>query len=153
LPAWTKGSPQEPPTTDLLVARAELVRRFLHCYGPSTPQRFAEWTARNLRDARAAFGLVAAELVEVQVAEGSAWLLSSERRRLWRPVGAPGAVLVDGEIVGVWQARKAGSALHVRVEAFRRLPSRVNAEGDGEAERLAASRGLDSAKVEFQPSA
>jgi len=24
-------------------ARAELVRRYLHCYGPSTPQHFAEW--------------------------------------------------------------------------------------------------------------
>ncbi|MGH2663434.1 MAG: DNA glycosylase AlkZ-like family protein [Actinomycetota bacterium] len=25
-------------------ARAEVARRFLHCYGPATPQRFAEWT-------------------------------------------------------------------------------------------------------------
>lgn len=31
-----------PPRVDPPAARAELVRRFLHCYGPSTPQRFAE---------------------------------------------------------------------------------------------------------------
>jgi hypothetical protein len=54
------------------VARAELVRRFLHCYGPTTPQRFAEWTGRSPRDARVAFELVADELVEVRFPEGPA---------------------------------------------------------------------------------
>ena len=28
---------------------------------------------------------------------------------LWRTLGRPGGVLVDGEIVGTWRARKAGS--------------------------------------------
>jgi hypothetical protein len=178
---------KEPPRPDPPVARAELVRRFLHCYGPSTPQRFAEWTARSLRDAKAAFELVAGELTEVHVAEGRAWLLSSDlkaiesppspsgvrllpvqdpflqqrdrtvlleeegaRRRLWRPVRGPGAVLVDGEIAGAWQARKARSRLQVSVEPFRRLPVRVRAQVEKEAERLAPFRGLDSAQVEFQ---
>jgi hypothetical protein len=146
---------KEPPTSDAAAPRAELVRRFLHCYGPSTPRRFAEWTGRSLRDAKAAFELVDRELVEVRVAEGRAWLLSSDqkamespprpsgvrlipsqdpylqqrdrtvlleddvaRKRLWRPVRGPGAVLVDGEIVGAWHARKAGSLLQVGVEPF-----------------------------------
>jgi hypothetical protein len=178
---------KEAPRPDPPAARAELVRRFLHCYGPSTPQRFAEWTARSPRDAKAAFELVAGELVDVRVAEGRGWLLSSDlkaiespprpsgvrflpvqdpflqqrdrtvlledegsRRRLWRPVRGPGAVLVDGEIVGAWQARKAGFRLQVSVEPFRRLPVRVRAEVEREAERLAPFRGLHSAEVEFQ---
>jgi hypothetical protein len=66
-------------------ARAELVRRFLHCYGPSTPQRFAEWTGRSPRDARAAFDLVAEELVEVRLPEGPAWHLVSDRKALTSP--------------------------------------------------------------------
>jgi hypothetical protein len=178
---------REPPSPDPPAARAELVRRFLHCYGPSTPQRFAEWTARSLRDAKAAFELIAGDLVEVHVAEGQAWLLSSDqkaiespprpsgvrllpvqdpflqqrdrtlllederaRRRLWRPVRGPGAVLATGEIVGAWQARKAGSRLQVSVETFRRLPVRVRAMVEEEAERLAPFRGVHSAQVEFQ---
>jgi hypothetical protein len=178
---------KEPPSPDPRVARAELVRRFLHCYGPSTPQRFAEWTARSPRDAKAAFELVAGELVEVHVARGRAWLLSADekaiespprssgarllpvqdpflqqrdrtvlvedewaRRRLWRPVRGPGAVLVDGEIAGAWQARKAGSRLQVSVEPFRRLAVHVRAQIEEEAERLAPFRGLDSTEVEFQ---
>jgi hypothetical protein len=177
----------EPPASDPPAARAELVRRFLHCYGPSTPRRFAEWTARSLRDAKAAFELVDGELVEVHGAEGGAWLLSSDqkaiespprpsgvrllpaqdpflqqrdrtvllkdevaRKKLWRPVRGPGAVLVDGEIVGVWQARKAGSRLQMTVEPFRRLSPRVRAEVEGEAERMAPFRGLASTQVEFQ---
>jgi hypothetical protein len=177
----------EPPSPDPPAARAELVRRFLHCYGPSTPQRFAEWTARSLRDAKAAFELIAGDLVDVHVAEGRAWLLSSDqnaiespprpsgvrllpvqdpflqqrdrtlllederaRRRLWRPVRGPGAVLVDGEIVGAWQARKAGSRLQVSVETFRRLPVRVRALVEEEAERLAPFRGVHSPQVEFR---
>jgi hypothetical protein len=72
------------------------------------------------------------------------------RKKLWRPVRGPGAVLVDGEIVGVWQARKAGSRLQMTVEPFRRLSPRVRAEVEGEAERMAPFRGLASTQVEFQ---
>jgi hypothetical protein len=71
-----------PPPFDPGEARAELVRRFLHCNGPSTPQRFAEWTGRSPADAKAAFGLVADELVEVDVDDGRAWLLMSDQKAL-----------------------------------------------------------------------
>jgi Winged helix DNA-binding domain len=75
-------------------ARAELVRRFLRCYGPSTTQRFAEWTARSPRDARAAFDLIADELVEVQLLEGPAWHLVSDRKALASPPAPSGVRLL-----------------------------------------------------------
>jgi hypothetical protein len=75
-------------------ARAELVRRFLHCYGPSTAQRFAEWTARSPRDAKAAFDLTADELVEVQLLEGPAWHLIMDRKALASPPPPSGVRLL-----------------------------------------------------------
>jgi hypothetical protein len=178
---------KEPSRPDVSSARAELVRRFLHCYGPSTPQRFAEWTARSRRDAEDAFGLVADELVEVDLEEGRAWLLASDRKtlesppnpsgirllpvqdpflqqrdratllkdegarkRLWRAVSGPGAVVVDGEIVGLWRARTAGSRLKLTVESFGRLSRPVRDQIADESERLAPLRGCDTAEVGFQ---
>lgn len=51
------------PSKDQDTARAELLRRFLRCYGPSTPQAFAEWTSRNVADARAVFEAIQSEPV------------------------------------------------------------------------------------------
>ena len=39
-------------------------------------------------------------------------------KELWPVLGRPGGVLVDGEIVGTWRARKAGAALTVSVELW-----------------------------------
>jgi hypothetical protein len=86
------SSPVDPPE-----ARAELVRRFLHCYGPSTPHRFVEWTGRSLRDAKAAFDLVADELMEVDVADGWALLLASDRRALESPPTPSGVRLLPAQ--------------------------------------------------------
>lgn len=166
-------------------ARGELVRRFLHCYGPSRPQHFAEWTSRSLRDAKAAFELVAGELEEVKTSSGSAWLLARDRKsldsppqptgvrllpdrdpflqqrdrgtlllqdqtsrkRLWRPVSAPGAVLVDGEVVGTWRARAVRSHLRLSVEPFKRVTRGAIDEIEEEAACLAPFRGCDSSEV------
>jgi hypothetical protein len=86
--------PKAPPRADPPEAQAELVRRFLHCYGPSTPQRFAEWTTRSLTDAKAAFELVADELIEVDLNEGPAWLLASDRKALESPPTPSGVRLL-----------------------------------------------------------
>ena len=61
---------------------------------------------------------------------------------LWRTLGRPGGVLVDGEIVGTWRARKNGSAVDVAItpwDAVRPATRRALAE---QAERLASFRGL-----------
>jgi hypothetical protein len=75
-----------PPATDDAAARAELVRRFLRCYGPSKPQRFAEWTTRSPADARAAFDLIADELAEVELGgKQRGWVLAADQRALESP--------------------------------------------------------------------
>lgn len=49
--------------TDREVARGELLRRYLRCYGPSTPGEFAEWC--GISNADAAHSFTQAETVDV----------------------------------------------------------------------------------------
>jgi len=71
------------------------------------------------------------------------------RKRLWRPVGGPGAVLVRGEVVGTWRARVARSRLVLSVEPFGRFARRISQQIEEEAARLAPFRGCDTADVEI----
>ncbi len=67
-------------------------------------------------------------------------------KALWPVLGRPGAVLVDGEVLGTWRPRKSGSRLSLKVELWG-TPSRPAVEE--QAERLAAYRGLRLASVDF----
>jgi hypothetical protein len=78
-------------------------------------------------------------------------LLVPDRARatdLWRSLGRPGGVLVDGAVAGSWRPRKNGRRLTVTVEPWQELPAVVRAEVAEQAERLAACRGLTLAGVE-----
>ncbi|SDY36968.1 Winged helix DNA-binding domain-containing protein [Modestobacter sp. DSM 44400] len=66
---------------------------------------------------------------------------------LWRALGRPGAVLVDGEVAGTWRPRKAGKRLTVVVEPWRDLSGAREAIG-AQAQRLAAVRGAELAAVD-----
>jgi hypothetical protein len=66
-------------------ARAELARRFLHGYGPTTARHFADWTQRSLADAKEAFSLIEAELEQVQLEGTKGWLLRRDVRALSSP--------------------------------------------------------------------
>jgi hypothetical protein len=89
---WLKTKPRPAEPTQ---ARAELARRFLHCYGPSTPQRFAEWTGRSPKDAKAAFNLVADELEEVELdSKERGLLLTSDLDTLEAPPDPSGVRLL-----------------------------------------------------------
>ncbi len=88
---WLKRAPLEP---DRALARAELARRFLHCYGPATAQQFAEWTQRSLGDAKDAFSLIAKELVEVAVDRKKAWLLGRDQEVFSSPPKPEGTRLL-----------------------------------------------------------
>ena len=66
------------------------------------------------------------------------------RRRLFRPVASPGAVLSDGRLAGLWRARLKGARTEVTVEAL----SPLSAAGlDDEAQRVAALRGAAEAVI------
>lgn len=69
---------------------------------------------------------------------------------LWKPLGNPGAVLVDGEVLGAWRARAAGkNRLEVSVAGFATLPASVRTEIEAEAEIVAAVRGAGDLRVDF----
>lgn len=60
------------------------------------------------------------------------------RKRLFRPVASPGAVLKDGTLAGLWRVKARSKKTEITVEKLRRL-SRKDVEG--EAERIAELRG------------
>jgi hypothetical protein len=66
------------------------------------------------------------------------------RKRLFRPVASPGAVLSDGRLIGLWRVRAKGRKAELTVEPLGRLP-----RGDLEEEtrRVAELRGAAEAAV------
>jgi hypothetical protein len=146
-----------PPAVDPRDARLELARRYLHIFGPTTAEAFAEWAGIGPQRGLAAFGELQRWLTPVRTAVGDSWILTSDeptvravsvppasarllpsgdaffllqgrdrdllvpdasfRRALWTPRVWPGAVLVNGEIVGTWR-RSLGN---VTIQAWRRL--------------------------------
>jgi hypothetical protein len=65
-------------------ARLELVRRFLHCYGPATPAHFADWTGTGPVEARRRWTALAGELTEVTADGTTGWLLAEDEPALRR---------------------------------------------------------------------
>lgn len=181
LDQWVGYSPDR---VDVDAARAEVVRRYLRWYGPSTARHFATWAGISQAQGRRWWASVEDELVPVE-AEGipkaslleadlddvrhaatptgvrllppaDPYLLTADRdtivvdaanqKALWRPIGSPGAVLVDGEVVALWRPQKKGARLVVSVEAFADLP---RGEVEEAVEALAPHRGCTSAEVAF----
>jgi hypothetical protein len=60
------------------------------------------------------------------------------RKRLFRPVASPGAVLKDGRLVGLWRARARGAKTELTVEKLGRV---ARADLEEEARRVAELRG------------
>jgi hypothetical protein len=48
----------------------------------------------------------------------------SLRKKIWKPAGSPGIVIVDGEIMATWQKRKKGKTMSIKVEFFNGLDER-----------------------------
>ena len=76
----------------------------------------------------------------------------SHRKVLWRGLpGAPGAVLIDNEIAGVWKARaKRRDEVDITVVAFRRTVSRRRSALEDEAARVAEVRGVGNVTVRYE---
>ena len=66
------------------------------------------------------------------------------RKRLFRPVASPGAVLRDGRLVGMWKVKAKGKKAELTVEKLGRI---ARAELVEQAERVAALRGADEAEL------
>jgi hypothetical protein len=150
---WTAPAPDIDPRD----ARLELARRYLHIFGPTTPEAFAVWAGFGPARGRAAFDALGRSLTPVRTSVGDAWILARDeptfraapgsvaparllpsgdayflllgddrellvpdadrRRALWTPRVWPGALLVEGELVGTW--RRAQET--VTIQTWRRL--------------------------------
>lgn len=73
-------------------AYRELTRSYLHAYGPATPEDQAMWSGLSLRKTRAAWQHLADELLEVNIAGSSAWMLKSHAA--WLDELSPSASIV-----------------------------------------------------------
>ena len=59
------------------------------------------------------------------------------RKRLFRPVASPGAVLSDGRLAGLWRVKAKGKRTELTVEKLGRLARK---DIEGEAQRIADLR-------------
>jgi hypothetical protein len=140
------------PDIDPHEARLELARRYVHIFGPATPEAFATWAGIGRVSGMAAFEALGTSLTQVRTPIGEAWILSQDealfrsapdsaaparllpsgdtwfllhgaerellvpderqRRALWTSRVWPGALLVEGETVGIW--RRAGHVLTIQ---------------------------------------
>ncbi len=165
-------------------AGRELLRRFLHCYGPATPADFADWTRIGAADARQRFTELAADLQEVSwdgrtgsvlrddidelrgarppsgvrllppndpylLARDRAALIPdpSKRKVVWPSLGAPGTLVVDGEIVATWRSQRKGTVLRVQISYFDRPIAKAATLIEQEAQLLAELRGCRTTEV------
>ncbi len=73
------------------------------------------------------------------------------QKALYRILGSPGAVLVAGEIVGLWRPKASGRRLELTISLFTRLKAPARAAVEAEAERVGAVRGASSTTVRYEP--
>jgi hypothetical protein len=71
---WT----MPPPEVDPGASRLELARRYLHIFGPTTPESFAEWAGIGARNGIAAFDALGRSLTPVRTPVGDAWVLTRD---------------------------------------------------------------------------
>jgi winged helix DNA-binding protein len=73
-----------------------------------------------------------------------------QQKEVWRTLGNPGALLVDGEIVGVWRAKMAGrKRVDLTVTPFGSLSAKTKKAVDAEAAHVARGRGVPDATVAY----
>ena len=161
-----------PPAVDPAEARLELARRYLHVFGPGTPDAFAEWAGLRRARGHETFEALRGSLTPVRTPVGEGRILTSDepmlraparptaaarllpsgdpyfllqgpdrellvpaaahRAALWTPRVWPGAVLVDGEIVGTWRRAEAA----VTIQPWRRLSAEQRDAAEAEAMAL-----------------
>jgi hypothetical protein len=76
---WTVPAPDMSP----LNARLELVRRYLHIFGPATELSFARWAGIRPTDVSNAFKVLAGELTPVHTPIGMLGSSPATRQRFW----------------------------------------------------------------------
>lgn len=150
---WT-GHPFQPMDPDTAVRL--LVKKYLHAYGPSSPEHFALWLGCTKQQARRMWNTLSHELTPVSVLGKKAFLLSEDleallnpapisqplrllgphdpyldsrdrlilqpdaalHRQIWKTVSNPGAILMEGQVIGIWNCRKKPKGLEIQMKLF-----------------------------------
>jgi len=87
------------PKIDPFQARLELARRYLHIYGPTTPEAFRRWAGISPRQSVAAFEGLRSSLTPVRTPIGDAWILTGDEPTFRAAAGpaAPARLLPSGD--------------------------------------------------------
>jgi Winged helix DNA-binding domain len=88
-----------PPEMDPREARLELARRYVHVYGPTTPESFATWSGLGRRASVDVFAALRPSLLSVTTAIGEAWILATDESIFTGPPApvAPARLLPSGD--------------------------------------------------------
>jgi hypothetical protein len=78
-----------PPQLGSGAARLELARRYLHVYGPATPEAFRRWAGISVRAAASAFEALGTSLTPARTPVGEAWILGTDEAA-FRAAADPG---------------------------------------------------------------
>jgi hypothetical protein len=74
--------------------------------------------------------------------------VKAQQKEVWRTLGNPGVLLVDGEIAGVWRAKMAGGKrVDLTVTPFGTLAAAKRKAVEAEAAEVARARGVPDATV------
>jgi hypothetical protein len=87
------------PLVDARTARLDLARRYLHVFGPTTPEAFAEWAGIGPKHGRAAFEALGPGLTPVRTPVGDGWILGRDEPTFRTAPGpvAPARLLPSGD--------------------------------------------------------
>jgi hypothetical protein len=84
---WTVPAPD----LDHEEARLELRRRYLHFFGPTTPEAFAQWAGISPPQGRAAFDQLDGSLTAARTPVGDGWILTGDEATFRAPARPPAA--------------------------------------------------------------
>lgn len=71
----------------------------------------------------------------------------ARQKQVWPVLGRPGAVLLDGDVIGTWRPKATSRTFTLRLDQWMPLPRAVGDAVEAEAARLAAHRGLEPGGV------
>jgi len=74
----------------------KLVRKFLHCYGPATVDTFVSWLGCSGKQGRRMWETVSDEIEPVMVFNKKAFILTTDKDRLFAPASFPRELLLLG---------------------------------------------------------
>lgn len=115
------------PDVDPMLARVELLRRYLHVFGPGTPASFAEWAGVTRPEAGTAFAALADSLLAVSSPIGDSWILAGDEASFRRAGDQPAVVrlLPSGDPYFLCQGAERELLVADRQHQAQLWPSRV----------------------------